>query len=75
EAAAEIQAAFYAQKAARFADLGVTDPYADAAVRRFIATATAPGMGGGAPAVEVHALVASGSGRILAIFGGAVDGA
>jgi CelD/BcsL family acetyltransferase involved in cellulose biosynthesis len=75
EAAAEIQAAFYAQKAARFADLGVTDPYADAAVRRFIAAATAPGMGGGAPAVEVHALVASGSGRILATFGGAVDGA
>lgn len=74
EAAAEIQAAFYAQKAARFADLGIADPYADAAVRRFIATAiaTAPGA---TPAIEVHALVASESGRILATFGGAVDGA
>ena len=72
EAAAEIQAAFYAQKAARFADLGIADPYADAAVRRFIAAATAPGA---PPAIEVHALVASESGRILATFGGAVDGA
>ncbi|BDL38945.1 hypothetical protein MSPGM_15350 [Methylorubrum sp. GM97] len=41
EAAAEIQAAFYAQKAARFADLGIADPYAEADIRRFIATATA----------------------------------
>ncbi|QIJ74454.1 GNAT family N-acetyltransferase [Methylobacterium sp. NI91] len=74
EAAAEIQAAFYAQKAARFADLGIADPYADAAVRRFIATATATAPGA-TPAIEVHALVASESGRILATFGGAVDGA
>ncbi|MEH3118472.1 MAG: GNAT family N-acetyltransferase [Methylorubrum populi] len=72
EAGAEIQAAFYAQKAARFAGLGIADPYADEAVRRFIAAATAPG---GPPAIEVHALVANESGRILATFGGAVDGA
>ena len=32
-------------------------------------------MPGAAPAIEVHALVASESGRILATFGGAVDGA
>ena len=74
EAAAEIQAAFYAQKAARFAGLGVADPYADGAVRRFIAAATAPDATG-SPAIEVHALVASETGRILATFGGAVDGA
>ena len=74
EAAAEIQAAFYAQKAARFADLGIADPYADGGIRRFIAAATAPDADGGA-AIEVHALVASESGRILATFGGAVDGA
>ncbi|UYW27912.1 GNAT family N-acetyltransferase [Methylorubrum extorquens] len=74
-AAAEIQAAFYAQKAARFADLGVADPYADTDIRRFIATATAPKADGGGAAIEVHALVASESGRILATFGGAVDGA
>ncbi len=71
EAAAEIQAAFYAQKAARFADLGVADPYAGPEIRRFIAAATAPA--GTGPAIEVHALVASESGRILATFGGAVD--
>ncbi|MCP1547630.1 MULTISPECIES: GNAT family N-acetyltransferase [Methylorubrum] len=75
EAAAEIQAAFYAQKAARFADLGVADPYADAEIRRFIAAATVPGAEGRAAAIETHALVASESGRILATFGGAVDGA
>ncbi|BAU90348.1 acyl-CoA N-acyltransferase-like protein [Methylorubrum populi] len=75
KAAAEIQAAFYAQKAARFASLGVADPYADAAVRRFIAAATADGAAGGTPAIEVHALVASETGCILATFGGAVDGA
>ena len=74
EAAAEIQAAFYAQKAARFASLGVADPFADPAVRRFITAATAS-ANGHAPAIEVHALVASGSGRILATFGGAVDAA
>ena len=74
EAAAEIQAAFYAQKAARFASLGVADPFAEPAVQRFIAAATT-GEGERAPAVEVHALVASESGRILATFGGAVDGA
>lgn len=74
EAAAEIQKAFYAQKAARFAGLGIADPYADGAVRRFIAAATAPDAAG-CPAIEVHALVASESGRILATFGGAVDGA
>ncbi|HJE23049.1 MAG TPA: GNAT family N-acetyltransferase [Methylorubrum populi] len=75
EAAAEIQAAFYAQKAARFTGLGIADPYAAAGIRRFIAAATAPGAEGTAPAIEVHALVATESGRILATFGGAVDAA
>lgn len=72
-AAAEIQAAFYAQKAARFTALGIADPYAAPAVRRFVAAATAPGPEGAAPAIEAHALVTEG-GRILATFGGAVDG-
>ncbi|WP_342151442.1 GNAT family N-acetyltransferase [Methylorubrum sp. SB2] len=66
-----IQAAFYAQKAARFAALGVTDAYAEPAVRRFITAATAPVEGRG-PAIEVHALETE-SGRVLATFGGAVD--
>lgn len=73
EAAAAIQAAFYAQKAARLSGLGIADPYAPADVRRFIAAATAPDRQGGTAAIEVHALVAVESGRILATFGGAVD--
>ena len=67
-----IQAAFYAQKAARFAALGVADAYAEAAVRRFVTAATAPGAEGRGPAIEVHALETE-SGRVLATFGGAVD--
>ncbi|MFY9292434.1 MAG: GNAT family N-acetyltransferase [Methylorubrum rhodinum] len=70
--AEEIQAAFYAQKAARFAALGVADAYAEPAVRRFAAAATAPDAGGHGPAIEVHALETE-SGRVLATFGGAVD--
>ena len=67
----EIQAAFYAQKAARFAALGIADAYAGPSVRRFVTAATAP-SGNGGPAVEVHALETE-SGRVLATFGGAVD--
>lgn len=71
--AAAIQSAFYAQKASRFAALGIADPYADPAVRRFIASATAPGSEGRGPAIEVHSLETE-NGRVLATFGGAVDG-
>ncbi len=67
-----IQAAFYAQKAARFAALGVADAYAEPAIRRFVTAATAPGADGRGPAIEVHALETE-SGRVLATFGGAVD--
>lgn len=64
--------AFFAQKAARFAAMGILDPYADPAARRFVQAATriAPGR---VPAIEVHALVAEASGRVFATFGGAVD--
>ena len=71
EAVVEIVRAFYEQKAARFAAMGVADPYADPAIRRFVARASA--RDGSDPAVEVHALVARDSGRIFATFGGAVD--
>lgn len=64
-------AAFYAQKAARFAAMGIDDPYADPAIRAFLAAAT----DGERPAVEIHALVLEATGRVLATFGGAVDGA
>ncbi|GBU16454.1 MULTISPECIES: GNAT family N-acetyltransferase [Methylobacterium] len=59
--------AFHAQKSARFASLGVPDPYAKPAVRRFLAEAVEGG------AMELHALVVRESGRVLATFGGAVD--
>ena len=87
EAVAAILEAFYAQKAARFAAMGVPNPYAGSAVRRFIARGTArggaPNEAGDAardatqanrtPAIEVHALVATNTDRILATFGAAVD--
>jgi CelD/BcsL family acetyltransferase involved in cellulose biosynthesis len=64
-------AAFHAQKAARLAALGLRNPYADPALRAFLERAAA----GPDPAIEIHALVARGGGRVLATFAGAVDGA
>ncbi|WP_375462501.1 GNAT family N-acetyltransferase [uncultured Methylobacterium sp.] len=69
EEAERFLAAFYAQKAARFSAMGIADPYAGPAIRRFLAAATA----GERPAIEIHALVIEASGRVLATFGGAVD--
>ena len=70
EEAARFLAAFYAQKAARFAGMGVADPYADPSVRAFLAAAST----GSDPAVELHALCLAETGRVLATFGGAVSG-
>lgn len=68
--AAHFLAAFYAQKAARFAGMGIADPYTDPSIRAFLAAATA----GTDPALEVYALCQAESGRVLATFCGAVDG-
>lgn len=77
EAIAAILAAFHTQKRTRFAAMGIANPYADAGVGRFIAKAviaeTAAG-GEARPAIELHALSATDTGRILATFGGAVNG-
>jgi CelD/BcsL family acetyltransferase involved in cellulose biosynthesis len=70
EEAAGYLAAFYAQKSARFAAMGVADPYADPAIRAFLAVAAS----GPHPAMEMHALRLADSGRVLATFGGAVTG-
>ncbi len=67
--AAEYLAAFYAQKAMRFAGMGVADPYAGEPIRRFLAAAAT----GTDPAIEVHVLRLAESGRVLATFGGAVS--
>lgn len=69
EARAAFLAAFHAQKAARLAAQGLRDPYADPAIRAFLERAAA----GPDAAIEIHALVASRTGRVLATFGGAVD--
>ncbi|MFH6784383.1 MULTISPECIES: GNAT family N-acetyltransferase [Methylobacterium] len=61
-----ILAAYLAQKAERFAQLGIADPFADPGARRFLADAHRAG------ALELHALRTEG-GRVLATFVGAVD--
>jgi CelD/BcsL family acetyltransferase involved in cellulose biosynthesis len=70
EEARAFLSAFYAQKAARFASMGIDDPYAPDAVRRFLERAAEQDD----PAVEVHALRLVKTGRVLAVFGGAVNG-
>ncbi len=71
EECAGFLAAFHAQKADRLAALGLRNPYADPAIRAFLERAAA----GPDPAIEIHALVASRTGRVLATFAGAVDAA
>lgn len=65
--------AFCAQKASRFTEKGVANPYADAAIREFLLHAARyrGGAGDSGPAIEIHALIATTSGRILATFIGA----
>lgn len=67
--------AFGAQKAARFTEMGIANPYADSAIQDFLLRAARCGGGaqGGGPGIEIHALIATASGRILATFIGAVD--
>jgi CelD/BcsL family acetyltransferase involved in cellulose biosynthesis len=68
--ARDVLTAFYRQKAARFAAMGIADPYAPREIRAFLEEAA----GGDALAMEVHALHVVATGRILAVFGGAVNG-
>ena len=64
----EILSAYLAQKAVRFAQSGIRDPFADPAARDFLKAAHRAGV------LELHALRTEG-GRILATFAGAVDAA
>lgn len=73
--AAEIDrllAAFLAQKADRFAELGITDPFAGEAAQAFLRRACLAGLERGRPAMELHGLLAGE--RVVAVFGAAVDG-
>ncbi len=73
EALSPMLEAFYLQKDAHMARIGAPNPYAQAAARDFLTQAGTPGPAGQPPAIEIHALVAATSGRVLATFGGAVD--
>lgn len=64
--------AFLAQKAARFAQMGLPDPFADPAIRAFLRQA-ASGSPGRAPVVELYSLDLQG--RSVATYVGAVQGA
>lgn len=69
---ARILDAFLAQKAARFAQMGLPDPFADPAIRVFLRQA-ALGSPGRAPVVELYSLDLQG--RSVATYVGAVQGA
>lgn len=67
-----ILAAYFRQKAGRFAALGITDPFAEASLRSFFRHAAMSGLPEGRPAIELHALL--GGDDVLAVLGGAGDG-
>jgi CelD/BcsL family acetyltransferase involved in cellulose biosynthesis len=63
--------AFFAQKSARFGEMGIIDPFAGDASREFLRRAALPAAPGSNPALELHIL--SIGERIAAVFGGAAD--
>jgi CelD/BcsL family acetyltransferase involved in cellulose biosynthesis len=66
-----ILAAFWPQKAARFAKQGIHNVFDDAGVKDFIRAACLDGLAERRPVIELHAL--EGAGETLAIVGGAAD--
>ncbi len=62
--------AFYRQKALRFAEMGVADPFAPPGVRAFLRAASTPGLG--EPALRLGALELNGA--IVSTYVGAVHG-
>jgi CelD/BcsL family acetyltransferase involved in cellulose biosynthesis len=71
EEADVILSAFFAQKAARFRAMGVSDPFADEGTRAFLRAAATEGLAAGDPAIELSALFLDE--RVLATNGAAVD--
>jgi CelD/BcsL family acetyltransferase involved in cellulose biosynthesis len=71
ERAAQVLAAFLAQKKARFAAIGVSNPFDDAAALRFLDHAAVAALEVGPPA-PVSLFSMSAGDRIIAVFGGIV---
>lgn len=70
--AEEILEAFFRQRAARFAERGMGNPFACPATQDFLRRAALSGLGQGRPALELYALRCGD--RIAATFGGCSDG-
>jgi CelD/BcsL family acetyltransferase involved in cellulose biosynthesis len=66
-----ILAAFFVQKAARFAQLGIRDVFADEGIRAFVRAACTVGLAESRPAIDLYALFAGE--RIVAVNGAAAD--
>lgn len=64
-------ASFFAQKAEKFAALGLHNVFADPGVEEFIRAACLEGLETGQPVIELHAL--EGDGEMLALFSGIHD--
>lgn len=64
--------AFYEQKARRFADLGIADPFSGDTTRAFLEDAATTGLAKDRAAIEFYVL--SVGGEIAAVLGGAADG-
>lgn len=62
---------FFEQKRERFQHLGIPNPFDDEATQAFVRAGCLAGLSGGAPAIELHALMAGE--KCVATFGGAVD--
>jgi CelD/BcsL family acetyltransferase involved in cellulose biosynthesis len=65
-------AAFFAQKSAKFAALGIEDAFAPAEIRNFVRAACLCGLADGEPLMELHALESDD--EMLAMFSGLHDG-
>jgi len=71
EEAERILAAFLSQKAERFRQMGIADPFGDEGTRAFLRAAAVERLRSGDPAIELSALLVDD--RVAAVFAAAVD--
>jgi CelD/BcsL family acetyltransferase involved in cellulose biosynthesis len=72
EEADRVLDAFLVQKAARLADQGISNVFAEPGVADFLRATAHAGLAEGRPVMELHAI--EGGGEILAMMGGLMDG-